>query len=179
MLIQYRPNQYRHAEPCHPPGAGPRFRFIASIVAGSALGWESLKPLVHPALWQILPWMPNPRYRRYARIAQPACAALWRYTGRRNPRLVHGSRSFRSAKSVSRSWCLLIGFVGCCERADNAFRCPSFQLPGGRPIGQFAAAARGVLRPRWAFAEPAREKTPRRWYRVRNLSRMRTVFSGW
>ncbi len=105
-----------------------------SIVAGSARGWESLKPWVHPALWQISSWMPNPGYRRSARIARPACAALRRYTGRRNRRLVRGSRSFRSAKIVSRSWCLLVGFVGRCERADNALWRPSFQFRSGGAV---------------------------------------------
>ena len=129
VLIQYRPNQYRHAEPCRPPGSGatvPLYR--RSIVAGSARGWESLKPWVHPALWQISSWMPNPRHRRSARTARPAGAALQRYIGRHNRQPVRGNRCFRSAGTVSRSWCLLVGFVGRCARADNAFLCPSFQF---------------------------------------------------
>ena len=160
------------------PGAGPRFRFIASIVAGSARGWESLKARLRPALWHFSAGTPNPRFQRSFRIARPACAALRRYTGRCILRLVLGSRSFRSVKIVSRSWCFL---VGCCERANNALRHPSFRFRGGSNIGatgRSAAAAHGALQPRWASAAPARERIPRRWYRGRNLSRTRTGSSG-
>lgn len=103
-----------------PAGRGHGSALSPSIVAGSARGWESLKR-VHPALWQISPWMPNPRHRRSARIARPACAALRRYTGRDNRPPARGSRCFRLAGIVSRSWRLLLVVVSAQTTRSGVF----------------------------------------------------------